>query len=267
MNFLHHTATSTMTIARLRLHFGLAFLLTCLLLPSAYAAPAQAVMQTLQLTGGTEVALRVYPAKGNTLLLWLPSESGIVAADHKAAAVIARSGVEVWLPDLHAAYFLPIVPSSLQQIPAADVSRVIALAQQQRKAVYLVSGGSGAALALQGAALQTKNTNPLRGAVLLSPNLFTGTPQPGEEAKYLPIASRTRLPIFILQPDYSPWKWRVEELQSRLQNGGSTVSVKSLPGIRDRFYYREDASPTERAWAARMPELVLNALKSLKEKQ
>ena len=253
----------------IRFNFPAAFvLLFATFSPSvAYTASTPAASQTLQLAGGTEVTLRIYPAKGNTLLLWLPSESGIVAADHKAAEVIARSGVEVWLPDLHAAYFLPIVPSSLQQIPVADVAHVIALARQRSKQVYLMSGGSGAALALQGAALQTKNSNSLRGAVLLSPNLFTGTPQPGEEAKYLPIASRTRLPIFILQPDYSPWRWRVEELQSRLQHGGSTVSVKSLPGIRDRFYYREDASPTERTWAGRLPELVLNALNSLKEKQ
>ena len=267
MSYLHHTLVSRRAAARWILHFGLASLLAFLWLPAAYATPSPAATQTLQLPGGTELALRVYPANGNTLLLWLPSESGIVAADHKAAAMIAKSGVEVWLPDFHAAYFLPIVPSSLQQIPAADVMRVIALAQQRGKAVYLVSGGSGAALALQGAAPETKNSKPVRGAVLLSPNLFTGTPQPGEEAKYLPIASRTRLPIVILQPDYSPWKWRAEELQSRLQRGGSTVSVKSLPGIRDRFYYREDASPTERAWAARLPELVLNALKTLKEKQ
>lgn len=247
------------------LRVGLALLLTLLLLPVANAAPAPATLQTLQLPGGTEIALRVYPAQGNRLLLWLPSESGMLAAEHKTAAVLAKSGIEVWLPDLHAAYFLPVVPSSMQQIPVADVARVIALAQQRDKAVYLVSGGSGAALALQAAAIQNKSKNPLHGAVLFSPNLYTGTPSPGEEAKYLPIASRTRLPIFILQPDYSPWKWRVEELQTRLQQGGSTVKLKSLPGIRDRFYYREDASPTERAWAARMPELMLNALKSLKE--
>ena len=248
---------------------GLVLLFSLFLQPAANAAAvtAPATTQTLQLPGGNEVALRVYPAQGNSLLLWLPTESGIVAADHKTAAVLARLGIEVWLPDLHAAYFLPIVPSSLQQIPAADVARVIALAQSRGKAVYLASGGSGAALALQGAALQTKNSNPLRGAILLSPNLFAGTPQPGEDAKYLPIASHTRLPIVILQPDNSPWKWRVEELQSRLQQGGSTVSVKSLPGIRDRFYYREDASPTERGWAARLPELMMNALNALKEKQ
>lgn len=258
---------SVMTLMRVRFQCWFAWLLGVFLLPIACAASPLSTTQALQLPGGTEVAVRVYPAQGNTLVLWLPTESGIVAADYKAAAVLAQTGIEVWLPDLHAAYFLPVVPSSLAQISATDVAQVIARAQQRGKAVYLVSGGSGAALALQGAALQAKNRKPVRGAVLLSPNLFTGTPQPGEDAQYLPIASRTRLPIVILQPDRSPWKWRVDELQSCLQRGGSKVSVKTLPGIRDRFYYREDASPIERTWAGRLPELMVNALKSLKDKR
>lgn len=256
---------SMTTLTRVRSQCWFALLLGVFCLPMAYAASPSSTTQAVQLPGGTEVAVRVYPAQGNTLVLWLPTESGIVAADHKVAGVLAQSGIEVWLADLHAAYFLPVVPSSLAQMPAADVAQLIASAQQRGKTVYLVSGGSGAALALQGAALQAKNHKPVRGAVLLSPNLFTGTPQPGEDAQYLPIASRTRLPIVILQPDRSPWKWRVDELQSRLQRGGSKVSVKTLPGIRDRFYYREDASPTERTWAGHLPELMANALKALKD--
>ena len=251
---------------RLRFRIVLVLLLALLLPLSVMAAPISTIAQTLRLPGGTDVALSVFPAKGNSLLVWFPSESGIVPADHKTAAQLAQAGIEVWLPDLHATYFLPIVRSSMQQIPIADVARVIAQAQQRGKTVYLVSSGSGAALALQAVAQLGKSKSKIAGAILFSPNLFAGTPEPGEDAKYLPVASRTRLPIFILQPEYSPWKWRVDELQSRLQRGGSKVSIQSLPGIRDRFYYREDASPTERAWGARMPELILNALKSLKEK-
>lgn len=232
---------------------------------SLFAASLPATSETLHLPGGTDIALSVFPAKGSTLLIWLPSESGVVAAEQKIAATLARSGIEVWLPDLHAAYFLPVVPSSLQQIPVRDVARLVALGQQRGKAVYLVSSGSGAVLALQGAAQLRNGANPLRGAILLSPNLFTATPEPGEEATYLPVASRTRLPIVILQPDYSPWKWRANDLRSRLQLGGSKVQLKFLPGVRDRFYYRDDASSAERAWAARLPELIVNALKSLKE--
>ena len=240
-------------------------LLTLLWPLIVFSAPMLGKTETLHLQG-TDVPLTVFPAKGHSLLLWLPSESGIVAAEHKVAAVLAKAGVEVWLPDLHGAYFLPMVPSSLRQIPVGDVARVIGLAQRRGKAVYLVTGGSGAALALQAAAQLGKSKNPLHGAILLSPNLFTGTPEPGADAKYLPIASRTRLPIFILQPEYSPWRWRVDELQSRLGQGGSQVKVKLLPGVRDRFYYREDASPSERTLAVRLPELISNALKSFKDK-
>ena len=253
-----------MKTIRFTLGLMLVWLLALLFPPSLVAASLPATSETLHLPGGTEVALSVFPAKGSILLIWLPSESGVVAAEHKTAAALAKSGIEVWLPDLHAAYFLPVVPSSLQQIPARDVASLIALGQQRGKTVYLASAGSGAALALQGAAQLRNGANPLRGAILLSPNLFTATPEPGEEATYLPVTSRTRLPIFILQPDYSPWKWHVHDLQSRLQRGGSKIQLKFLPGVRDRFYYRDDASPAERAWAARLPELIVNALKSLK---
>lgn len=249
------------------LRFGFVLLLVAIFFPpTGGAAPIQTSSQTLRLPGGTEVPLSVFAAKGKTLLIWLPSESGVVAAEHKAAAELAKSGIEVWLPDMHAAYFLPIVPSSMAQISRSDVARLIALAQQRGKNVYLATGGSGAALALQAAAQLGKSKNPVRGAILFSPNLFVGTPDPGDEAKYLPVASRTRLPIFILQPEYSPWKWRVDALQSRLSQGGSQVKVKFLPGVRDRFYYRENASPPERALALRLPQLVLNALKSLEGK-
>jgi len=248
-------------------HWLRCFIVALLLIPNvALSAAPRGTVQPLRLPSGTEVPLTVFPAQGQTLLLWLPSESGIVAADHKTAAVLAKAGIEVWLPDMHAAYFLPIVRSSMQQIPVADVAQVIAQAQQRGKAVYLISSGNGAALALQAVAQLGNRKSKVKGAVLFSPNLFTGTPEPGEDAKYLPVTSRTRLPIFIVQPDHSPWKWRVEELQSRLQRGGSKVRIQTLQGIRDRFYYREDASPTERAWAPRVPELILNALKSLKGK-
>lgn len=249
-------------------HWCRAFVAVFLLLPLiGWSASPRGTSETLRLQSGTEVPLTVFPAQGSSLLLWLPSESGLVAADHKAAALLAKSGIEVWLPDLHAAYFLPIVRSSLLQIPVADVARVIAQAQQRGKAVYLISSGNGAALALQAVTQLSKQKSRPAGAILFSPNLFTGTPEPGDDARYLPVTSRTRLPIFIVQPDHSPWKWRVEELQSRLQRGGSKVSVQILPGVRDRFYYREDASPAERAWAPRLPELILNALQSLKAKR
>lgn len=119
---------------RFGLRLNLVWLLALLFPLTLLAGPPATTTETLHLPGGTDVALSVFPAQGATLLIWLPSESGVVAAEHKTAAALARSGIEVWLPDLHAAYFLPVVPSSLQQIPARDVASLIALGQQRGKA-------------------------------------------------------------------------------------------------------------------------------------
>lgn len=148
------------------------------------AGPPAASTETLRLPGGTDVALSVFPAQGATLLIWLPSESGVVAAEHKTAAALARSGIEVWLPDLHAAYFLPVVPSSLQQMPARDVAGVIAAGQQRGKAVYLASAGNGAALALQAAAELRNGANPCAARSCYRP---TCLPRHPNRAKTRPI--------------------------------------------------------------------------------
>jgi len=244
-----------------------ATLLTLFLPLPGLAAPQNGIAQTIRLPGGTNVSATVFPAKGKILLLWLPSESGLVGAELKTAAALSKTGMEVWLPDLQGAYFLPVVPSSMEKIPVADVAHLIAEAQlHSRKAVYVVTEGRGAMLALQAAAILPKNRQILRGVILLSPNLYVATPDPGKEAEYLPVTSRTKLPIVILQAENSPWKWRVEQLRSRLEQGGSKVKVVLLPGVRDRFYFRDDALPPERAMAARLSKLVQTAQKTLEEK-
>ena len=247
-------------------HFRLATLLAFLFPLIAFAGQPQGISKNIRVASGVEIPITVFAAGGRTLLLWLPSENGLVATEHNAAE-LAKSDIEVWLVDLHGAYFLPLVPSSMRQIPVGDVTQLIAMAQQlSGKDVYLVSGGSGAALALQAASKLHKSKRKLNGAILFSPNLYVATPEPGHEVEYLPIASRTNLPIMILQPEYSPWMWRVDQLRSLLKRGGSKVGLESLPGVRDRFYFREDALPPERALAERLPQLILNAQKSLEEK-
>lgn len=229
-----------------------------------YAAPLSKITQSLTLANGVEVPLTVYPANSRSILLWLPSENGLVPAEFNAAAELAKAGTEVWLADLHAAYFLPIVPSSMQQIPAGDVARLIgAVAHRSGKTIYLVTEGNGAALALTGAAAWHGKKHQLRGAILLSPNLYVATPEPGEDAQYLPIATTTRLPVAVLQPELSPWRWHIDQLQSLLEQGGAKVTVKLLPGVRDRFYFRDDALPAEQALTPQLPQLIMHAYKQL----
>ncbi|MDR3391494.1 MAG: hypothetical protein P4L77_07115 [Sulfuriferula sp.] len=255
------------TINRLSFGYIHRYSLLCLLaLISAdiFAATLPAAPQNIALTNGTEIPVTIFPAASNTILLWLPSENGLVPAEFNTAAALAKSGIEVWLADLHGAYFLPLVPSSMQQIPSSDVAQLIgAVARRSGKTVYLITEGNGAALALTGAAAVHDNTHALGGAILLSPNLYVATPEPGEDAQYLPIATATRLPVAILQPELSPWRWHIDELQSLLKQGGATVTVNLLPGIRDRFYFRDDALPAELALTPTLPQLIINAYKQL----
>lgn len=214
----------------------------------------------------TEMPLSVYPAKGRDLIVWLPSDNGLLPADARIATQLAAGGTEVWLADALGARFLPVVPSSLEQIPAADIADVVRSAKAKTgKNIYLLGPGRGAVAALNAARLlEADKAKTLRGVVLISPNLYVGTPDAGEEAKYLPIATQTRANVYILQPELSPWRWYLDRLSAQLKTRGSRVQIKTLPGVRDRFYYREDGPPAEQAMGRRMPQLIAHALKDLK---
>ena len=208
----------------------------------AWAVPA---LQTVLVAPNIEVPVTRYGTGGRTLIVWLPSENGLGQAQHSAAEKLAQRGYSVWLADLFSARFLPIAPSSFDEIPPGDVAGLIHAAAKTHRKIFLVSSGRGAAVTLSGAKQwQAQHRGRyVAGAVLLFPNLLTASPEAGEDATYLPITRQTRLPIAILQGDKSPWHWQLDTLKQQLAKGGSRVVIQNLPGMRDRFYFREDASP------------------------
>jgi len=249
--------------------------LLCLLffLPIGAVSAAAPIEKAIAMGEGVEVPVRIFAARGDSLLLWLPSETGLVAAEANAAAGLSQQGVEVWLADTLFARFLPILASSLEKVPAEDVAQLIEAAHRETgKSVYLVTAGRGAVPALRGAAQWGKqhpqHRDALAGAILIHPNLYVATPEPGEDVDYRPIATQTRLDLMVLQGELSPLYWRLDALQEKLEQGGSRVIVKTLKGTRDRFYAREaTAVPllTEDAMAARLPELVYDAWRELRK--
>ena len=228
----------------------------------ALAAPSP---QSILVAPDIEVPVTRYGTGGRALIVWLPSENGLGQAQQDAAAKLVQRGYSVWLADLFSARFLPIAPSSFDEIPPADVAGLIQAAAKTHRKIILVSSGRGAAITLGGAKqwqAQHRSRN-IAGAVLLFPNLLTASPEAGEDATYLPITRQTRLPIVILQGDKSPWHWQLDTLKQQLTKGGSRVVIKNLPGMRDRFYFREDASPQERELGNRLDSLIDDAIKSL----
>lgn len=236
-----------------------------LLLAAAVWAAEEAT--SLQVAAGeVEIPVTRYPAPGPRVLVWLPSEYGVLPQEHHAARRLARDGIETWLADLYGARFLPAVPSTAETLPAEDVYYLIRAAFAGKSEVWLVTAGRGAKYTLEGARLWQQREGrdkPLAGAILLYPNLYTGQPEPGNDPTYLPITGQTRLSIHILQGELSPWYWTLDTLETTLQRGGSRVAVQTFPGIRDRFYFRESATPAERALGERLPALIRDALLNL----
>lgn len=201
----------------------------------------------------TEITLEIYPADGEILLIWQPHEIGLQSIDQQLARQLAVQGIEVWLTDILEAYFLPNTESSMDRVPASGFSAVLEAASQRNKTVILATSGRGAIPVMRGMhhwQQQQPASKVPAGLLLLSPKLFVETPDPGEAAYFMPIAEATNQSILIMQPDKSPWYWKLDQTLTALQKSGSDVYLWPLRGMRDRFYFRPDATPAEQTATA-----------------
>ncbi len=241
------------------------WLVMVLCVSAAVAAPPS----VLTLSKETEVPVRSYPAQGDTLLLWFVCDEGHGAHEARTAKALAAHGYETWFPDMLEAHFLPILPSSLEQLPPEEIKELIAHAVRLTgKKVVLVTAGHGAIPILRGAKAWQDQALPqdqplLASAILFYPDLYSVVPAPGVEAQYHAIVAQTRLPLFIYQGQLSPGRWWLEHLKVEFARGGTKVKSKVLPQVRSHFFVRQDATPEENAMAERLPELLQEALKQL----
>jgi len=222
---------------------------------------------SLVLQDGSEIALRVYPARGAAQVLWLACDEGHGTREARSSWNLAANGVEAWLPDFLGGHFLPAAPSSMEQIGGDEVAALIDLARATSdKKIYLVSAGRGALPALRGIQAwqrQHPGQRGLQGVILFYPELYAETPAPGAEAQYHPVVVHTSVPVFIYQGARSPGRWWLEHLRAALESGGSQVRTEILPGVRGYFYVRQDADLAEEAMSRRLPELIRKAMKSI----
>ncbi|WP_126457061.1 TlpA disulfide reductase family protein [Sulfuriflexus mobilis] len=218
----------------------------------------------LTLSDGSELLIERYMAAGEQLFIWLAPEAGLQQAERNTASRLAESGIEVWYPDLFEANFLPVVASSMDKIPAEQLAGLVEAASKTGKQVYVVTSGRGVIPVLRGLRqwqTQHPSSDSLRGLILISPKFFLETPEPGQAAEIMPVVKASNLPIFVMQPDKSPWWWKLEQTIPALEQGGSEVFVRALNGVRDRFYYRPDATAFEDTLAEKLPSLLLQAAK------
>ena len=210
----------------------------------------------VNLNSETEIGVERFPSEGDILFIWQPHERGIQNIDRQLASQLAQHNIEVWLVDLLEAYFLPNTASNMDRISGDGFNKLIAASLAKNKKVVIGGSGRAAIPVLRGLRdwqLRNKDQTNFGGVVLLSPKLFVKTPDPGTAAEFMPIAEATDAAIYILQPNKSPWFWKLNQTIHALEMSGSDVYIKPLINLRDRFYFRPDAfdyeiTATESLW-------------------
>jgi len=233
-------------------------------------APPLSLAEHLVTTeNGEEIPVKIYPAEGERLIVWLPAEFGVTPRRIALAEALARQGIEVWTPDLHEAWFLPVGRYSLNDVDPAAVSAVFADAvARSGKRVFLMAEGRSVALALASVRewqRRTDETSALRGLLAFSPRLFVRTPQGGEPAEYLPVARASNLPIYLLQPEDSAGFWRIGDDVRHLEQGGARVFLHRLPRVSDGFYATPEFTAAEDAMTQRLPDILITAMGLLED--
>lgn len=198
--------------------------------------------------------------KTQARLLWLPSEYGVLPQERQLAEGLAPFGIESWFVDVYEAMFLPPTASAVDEVPTEWIVSLIQKAQKQSQQdnvpLWIIAPNKAAQLALRGLVDFQQTPQNHVGLILLNPNLYLNTPNPGEEAEYWSQVKALNLPVSILQAEQSPWRWRVTALAEQLQTSGSDVFVQVQKQARDRFYFRPDALPEERNLSTRLADKI-----------
>ncbi len=223
----------------------LGFCLLCLFTSSHALTPTQ---QDINIDEQNSLTAEVYSDRPRAILIWQPHELGIQTIDRQFATALAKQGIETWLVDMLEANFLPNTASNMDRISGKEVVALLDTATKSGLPVFVAASGRGAVPMLRGVRLwqlAQAHNQQLAGVILLSPNLYVETPDPGVPAAFMPIATATNARIIILQPDKSPWYWKLNSTVHALEQQGSDVFSWPWQNVRDRFYFRPDATEYE----------------------
>ncbi|MBJ6609441.1 MAG: TlpA family protein disulfide reductase [Candidatus Thiothrix moscowensis] len=243
------------------------FLLITLVCP-LYASATPDSNTNLKLASGTEIPVARF---GNNpqRILWLPSEYGLESTEtYPLARSMAAQGLEVWMPDLHSAYFLTPGRTAMSGVSPQAIADLIqsSLPDDPQGKLYVLSSERSSALALL-ALQQWQKTHPdetrFGGMILLHPNLSANTPEPGQPESWLPVVEQTRAALFIIQPENSGKRFYLTELSDKLLSGGSIVYSKLVKDASDGYLTREEREEAEIKQAKQFPTLAKQAVDML----
>jgi len=217
----------------------IALVASCALLLSTLSHGA-AIQATELLSDNIDVDIKIYPAEGDYILLWIAPDYGFKQGQHELAENLVNEKIETWMVDITESLFLSRGSRSMRQMTGKYVAELLARAHQKTtKKIILVSSFYGAIPVLRGARqwqLDHNEASYLLGAVLFSPALYAEIPTLGKDPEYLPIANATNLPVMIFQGETNGFRWQVKQLLQHLYASGSPAYSSIMPGISSLFY-------------------------------
>ncbi len=223
----------------------------------------------VELQDGAEIPVEHVAATGERVMLWLPSEFGMSPRQLAVAQGLAESGIEVWMPDLHSGYFIPPGRYSLNKLQPGVLLELMQKAQvTSNKQLYVFVSGRMSAKTLEAIRLWQMTgvqREQLGGVILVSPKLYVGTPQGGEEATFIPAARATNAPVYLFQPVNTAQHWRINSVVTALEEGGAQVYLQKLEGVADGFHLRplDETEPQEIELTSRLPAMLNKAVQLL----
>lgn len=244
---------------------GLPATLFCIVLLATVPVAARQA-QVIEIDADTEVDVRVFESQGTALLLGFACDEGHSVNQEVTAEKLSHDGIDVWMPDLLGAYFLPKLPSSIAEIPADATIRLVERAwQSKHKDIYLLAGGRETELVLRTlATLEASGKGHLvKGAILLFPRLLDGEPVPGQAPRYVDAVGKTRSRLMVIEGERTPNRWGLSHLKGALAQGGSAVQTLVVPDVRGFFYTRGDANPSEHTVTEQLHGLIKAAVYQL----
>ena len=230
--------------------------------------PAQAGDDALEIKArdGLEIHVRQFAASGDTLALWVGASFGYDDRHEQVSQQLAARGVEVWLADIIESLFLPRGSESMRQLSGDYIADLIETAHDRSgKNIVLLGRGYDAIGVLRGARVwQSRKPNKpyLIGAVLFSPELYSGVPALGMEPEYVEVTYASNIPLMIYQGGKRGNRWHLPALLRRLQQGGAEIYFQVQTGVNEIFYHKDD-SPATLASLARLPAELIGVFKLL----
>jgi thiol-disulfide isomerase/thioredoxin len=231
---------------------GMRALLLCLSLCLPCLTPAvQADELSIRTRDDTDLSLQRYPAQGQYLLIWLAAGNGLDQREIQLARDLAEKHIEVWQIDFADALFQPHGNQQLRDLNPDYVADLITAAHGKTgKQILLAAHAYGAIPVINGIhrwQSRRPRTAYLRGALLFTPELYTGAPELGKDPEFIPTIYATRVPLFIYQDAKHHTTWQLPRLLHLLENNAAPVYVKLLQGVTGLFYSSDESAATEAA--------------------